>query len=191
MRNSAEDHVTVSSMGPKVSTSDHIKSKDHGKSSEKYVLSETVDDRKIVDDDDIATVSRSNIFAKSIEKVLAPSGTFKPSDATPNSMGGTNIQQKESSQLMSSESEMGDAQPGLKGHDVLWALQKAALEKAKRKQKSSKMNPRNMKAKQSLPLNDVDDWKNAKPISLRPEWALQMDDLEKRIEQLKCQTSLL
>lgn len=75
--------------------------------------------------------------------------------------------------------------PSLRGHEVLWALQKAAMEKAKLKQKNRKSSDRTSKSKEVVSSQELRDWRDAKPIVVRPEWALQIDKLERWIIDLK------
>lgn len=75
--------------------------------------------------------------------------------------------------------------PSLRGQEVLWALQKAAMEKAKLKQKNRKSSDRTSKSKEVVSSQEVRDWRDAKPIVVRPEWALQIDKLERWIIDLK------
>lgn len=121
----------------------------------------------------------SSPFASSLEKALSPSVGAKSNIAANASV----VQQSIPSSDLEDASDV--SQPSLRGQEVLWALQKAAVEKAKQKKKSRKPNDRALKGKDTASLHDSGEWRNAKPIVLKPEWALQIDDIERRIESLK------
>ncbi|MCO5570886.1 hypothetical protein L7F22_024615 [Adiantum nelumboides] len=134
-------------------------------------------------EDKIGSASGPSPFASSIEKALSPSAK---------SFGSTNTNASNASVLqpsvLSSQPEdiLNVPQPGLRGQEVLWALQKAAIEKAKQKQKiRRKPNDRTVRDKEKTVTPEASDWRNAKPIVLKSEWDEQMDSIERRMETLK------
>jgi hypothetical protein len=85
----------------------------------------------------------------------------------------------------SSSSEL--EKPSLRGQEVLWALQQAAMEKAKLKQRKQK---RPGKTQDGAPMPDEAASssmriKDAKPIIIKQEWKVQIEDLERRISDLQ------
>ncbi|KAK8326357.1 hypothetical protein V6Z11_A11G110400 [Gossypium hirsutum] len=70
----------------------------------------------------------------------------------------------------------------ISGSDVLWALQRAAAHKKKANRKKT--------GSASLPeatqrLEDTIDYTNVKPLQIRTEWSLKLDELEKRLHVLQ------
>lgn len=74
--------------------------------------------------------------------------------------------------------------PSLRGQEILMAMQKASMERAKLKQKN-RTSETVGKAKGNASSRETLDWRDARPIVIRPEWALQIEDLERRINDLK------
>ncbi|MBA0741409.1 hypothetical protein Gogos_014565 [Gossypium gossypioides] len=70
----------------------------------------------------------------------------------------------------------------ISGSDVLWALQRAAAhkKKANRKKKGSASSP-----EATQRLEDTIDYTNVKPLQIRTEWSLKLDELEKRLHVLQ------
>ncbi|KAI5057896.1 hypothetical protein GOP47_0027911, partial [Adiantum capillus-veneris] len=135
-------------------------------------------------EDTTESATVSGPFASSIEKALSPSVVAKSVHVTTNASpsNASVVQQSVKSPQLEDISNV--SQPALRGQEVLWALQKAAIEKAKKKNKSRKPNDRAVRGK-GRAMDDSGEWRNAKPIVLKPEWALQIDDLDRRIEMLK------
>ena len=79
--------------------------------------------------------------------------------------------------------------PSLRGQEVLWALQQAAIEKAKLKQKKRKGTVRGtsegFKSNQVAPSMEIKNWEDSKPIVIKQEWNIQIEDMEKRISNLR------
>ncbi|GLU00877.1 hypothetical protein SLE2022_182140 [Rubroshorea leprosula] len=68
----------------------------------------------------------------------------------------------------------------ISGSDVLWALQRAAAQKKKlkkKKQKEPSPTARHMEKK-------TVDYSNVKPLQIKREWGVKLDQLEKRLKQL-------
>ncbi|MCO5614921.1 hypothetical protein L7F22_069206 [Adiantum nelumboides] len=133
-------------------------------------------------EDKIGSASGPSPFASSIEKALSPSAKSFRSTNT-NASNASVLQPS----VLSSQPEdiLNVPQPGLRGQEVLWALQKAAIEKAKQKQKIRKLNDRTLRDKEKRVTPEASEWRNAKPIVLKSEWAAQIDNIECRIETLK------
>lgn len=132
----------------------------------------------------------ASTFASSIEKALSPSGAPKAIGATGSTLSSSTkvcvLEQRSSTSSSEAYSGVSDvAKPSLQGQEVLLALQKAAVEKAKQKQRTRKVSERASKSNEVALLRDSGEWRNAKPIAVKPEWALQIDELEHRIENLK------
>ncbi|MBA0769433.1 hypothetical protein Gotri_018166 [Gossypium trilobum] len=70
----------------------------------------------------------------------------------------------------------------ISGSDVLWALQRAAAhkKKANRKKKGSASSP-----EATQRLEDTIDYTNVKPLQIRTEWSLKLDELEERLHVLQ------
>ncbi|GMI66737.1 hypothetical protein HRI_000343000 [Hibiscus trionum] len=69
----------------------------------------------------------------------------------------------------------------ISGSDVLWALQRAAAQKkkAKVKKKGSTSSEASHREKESLDYSDV------RPLEIKSEWSLKLDELEKRLQELE------
>ncbi|KAH1081081.1 hypothetical protein J1N35_020842 [Gossypium stocksii] len=69
----------------------------------------------------------------------------------------------------------------ISGSDVLWALQRAAAHKKKaNRKKGSASSPG-----ATLRMEDTIDYTNVKPLQIRTEWSLKLDELEKRLHVLE------
>lgn len=81
--------------------------------------------------------------------------------------------------------------PSLRGLDILLAMQNAAMEKAKHKQRNRSASVKAVKVKENALPQETLDWRDARPIVIRPEWALQIESLEGRIKDLRKQMQTL
>lgn len=134
-------------------------------------------------------VATSSTFASSIEKALSPSTTSNMTSPQPaTSTKPLVLEQKSTYSSLGGMYSAGDsdtAKPSLRGQEVLLALQKAAMEKAKVKKRTHKVPDRASKSKQVASQYESEEWRDAKPIIVKPEWAERIDELECRIENLK------
>ncbi|XP_017985069.1 PREDICTED: uncharacterized protein LOC18613905 [Theobroma cacao] len=69
----------------------------------------------------------------------------------------------------------------ISGSDVLWALQRAAAQKTKAKRKKKGL------ASSEASRRDKDgiDYSNVRPLEIKGEWILKLDELEKRLRELE------
>ncbi|KAK6285859.1 hypothetical protein POUND7_012038 [Theobroma cacao] len=69
----------------------------------------------------------------------------------------------------------------ISGSDVLWALQRAAAQKTKAKRKKKGL------ASSEASRRDKDgiDYSNVRPLEIKGEWSLKLDELEKRLRELE------
>lgn len=76
--------------------------------------------------------------------------------------------------------------PSLSGEDILMALQRASMEKAKEARRNRRPNPKVGNRVESRELSDVrKDFGEIKPIDIKSEWAARIESLEKRWKELK------
>ncbi|XP_022757612.1 uncharacterized protein LOC111304877 [Durio zibethinus] len=69
----------------------------------------------------------------------------------------------------------------ISGSDVLWALQRAAAQKKKAKRRKKGSAP----SKGSHREKDGTDYGNVRPLQIKNEWSLKLDELEKRLQELE------
>ncbi|GLT79826.1 hypothetical protein SLA2020_513000 [Shorea laevis] len=69
----------------------------------------------------------------------------------------------------------------ISGSDVLWALQRAAAQKKKLKKKKKQKEP---SPTASHMEKKTVDYSNVKPLKIKREWGVKLDQLEKRLKQL-------
>ncbi|XVF72955.1 hypothetical protein PTKIN_Ptkin12aG0161900 [Pterospermum kingtungense] len=74
----------------------------------------------------------------------------------------------------------------ISGSDVLWALQRAAAEKRKAKRKKKGLISSESDASQRE--KDGIDYSNVRPLEIKTEWRLKLDELEKRLQELEATT---
>ncbi|KAF5731994.1 hypothetical protein HS088_TW18G00681 [Tripterygium wilfordii] len=75
----------------------------------------------------------------------------------------------------------------LKGLDVLWAMQKAAAEKNKLSGGSGRKNKRRkgLSSSEGSDREEDDvDYSNVRPLCIKEEWGVRLDELEKRLQEL-------
>ncbi|KAJ8748553.1 hypothetical protein K2173_003454 [Erythroxylum novogranatense] len=74
---------------------------------------------------------------------------------------------------------------GLSGLDVLWAMQKAASEKNKRNDDKKGKKKRVLSAAENRKEEDNNmDYGNARPLCIKRDWSIRLDQLEKRLNDL-------
>ncbi|XWS76819.1 hypothetical protein CRYUN_Cryun01aG0210200 [Craigia yunnanensis] len=69
----------------------------------------------------------------------------------------------------------------ISGSDVLWALQRAAAQKKKAKRKKKGL----ASSDASRSEKDGIDYSNVRPLEIKSEWSLRLDELEKRLHELE------
>ncbi|XVE73639.1 hypothetical protein DITRI_Ditri11bG0134600 [Diplodiscus trichospermus] len=95
----------------------------------------------------------------------------QPAAAVAASNGGSNNPEQEEGKEIS-------------GRDVLWALQRAAAQKKKAKRKNNKRLA-SSDSDASHREKDSIDYSNVRPLEIKTEWSLKLDELEKRLQELE------
>ncbi|XP_044493719.1 uncharacterized protein LOC123217042 [Mangifera indica] len=74
----------------------------------------------------------------------------------------------------------------LSGSDVLWALQRAAVQKKKKHKKRRELKSAGTGSdKEDADVDDHDvDYSNVKPLDIKSEWSVKLNELEKRLQEL-------
>ncbi|KAH7578104.1 hypothetical protein ACOSP7_000750 [Xanthoceras sorbifolium] len=72
----------------------------------------------------------------------------------------------------------------LSGSDVLWALQKAAAKKKTKNKKRRELSSADGHRGERDDDEDVVDYSNVKPLCIKSEWAVKLDELETRLQEL-------
>lgn len=73
----------------------------------------------------------------------------------------------------------------IKGSDVLWALQKAAAKKNRSGgKKGKKIRMGKSKSPEAEGEEDCLDYSKVRPIRIKSEWSIKLDELEKRAKEL-------
>ncbi|XVF33092.1 hypothetical protein REPUB_Repub17cG0138500 [Reevesia pubescens] len=71
----------------------------------------------------------------------------------------------------------------ISGSDVIWALQRAAAKKKKANNNKRKKGLASSDA--SRREKDVIDYSNVRPLEIKTEWSLKLDELEQRLKELE------
>ncbi|KAK2649980.1 hypothetical protein Ddye_017469 [Dipteronia dyeriana] len=71
----------------------------------------------------------------------------------------------------------------LSGSDVLWALQKASAKKKRKNKKRRELSSADGHRGED-DGDDVVDYSNVKPLSIKSDWAVKLHELEKRLQEL-------
>ncbi|KAK8565651.1 hypothetical protein V6N13_020736 [Hibiscus sabdariffa] len=71
----------------------------------------------------------------------------------------------------------------ISGSDVLWALQRAAAQKKKAKIK--KKASASTTSEDSRRDKDSIDYSDVRPLEIKSEWSLKLEELEKRLQELQ------
>ncbi|CAN1157064.1 hypothetical protein LINPERPRIM_LOCUS27711 [Linum perenne] len=89
-----------------------------------------------------------------------------------------------SSPVPETEEDEKQGESRLRGLDVLWAMQKAAAEKNKVKIRKKNKFPSSSSAVGQMKLQEMPDYGNVKPLCVKREWGVKLDELERRLRQL-------
>lgn len=81
---------------------------------------------------------------------------------------------------------VGTRKPSLSGQDILMALQRASMEKAKEARRNRRPKQKERSTVESSGLSDVrKGFGEIRPIVIKSEWATRIESLEKRLKELK------
>ncbi|OMP08676.1 hypothetical protein COLO4_06213 [Corchorus olitorius] len=81
--------------------------------------------------------------------------------------------------------ESNDEGKEISGSAVLWALQRAAAKKKNSKRKKKGLASSSSSSGASRPEKESIDYSNVRPLEIKSEWSLKLDELEHRLQELE------